>query len=60
MTSIISPLGRGTPRQFVEEIFFFNSRKLASYLLVHRQGLVFFIRSVSGADEYVKLWIWRR
>ena len=55
MTSIIPPLGRGTPRQLVEEIFFFNSWKQASSLSVHRQGLVFFIRSVRGAYEYVKV-----
>ena len=59
MTSNISPLGRGTPRQLVEDIFLFNSRKQASFSSVHRQGLVFLIRSVRGADEYIKLWIWR-
>ena len=60
MTTIIWPLGRSTPRQLVEEIFFFNSWKQVSSLLVHRQGLVFFIRSVRGAHECVKLYIWRR
>ena len=55
MTSIISALGRGTPRQLVEETFFFNSWKQPFSLSVHRQGLVFSIRSVRGAYEYVKL-----
>ena len=43
----ISPLGRGTPRQFEEAIFFFNSSSLA----VHLQGGGFLIRSVRGAEE---------
>ena len=60
MTSILSPLGRGTAKQLLEEMFFFKSWKQASSLSAHRQGLVFFIRSVRGADEYVKMWIWRR
>ena len=51
MTTIIPSLGRGAPRRLVEEIFLFNSPKQPSPLLVHRQGLVFFIRSVMGADE---------
>ena len=58
MTSLISPLGRGKPKQLVEEIFFFNCWKQASSLSVHRQGFVFFIRSVRGADAYVKLCLW--
>ena len=45
---MIPPLGRGTPRQLVDEIFFFNSWKHASSLSVHLQGLVFFIRLVRG------------
>ena len=57
MTSIILPLGPGTPRQLVEEIFFFYSRKQASSLSVNRQGLALCIPSVRGADEYVKIWI---
>ena len=40
------------------ETFLFYSWKQASSLSVPRQGLVFFIRSVRGADEYVKLCIW--
>ena len=48
---IISPLGRGTPRQLEEAIFFFNSWKHSSSLVVHLQGVVFLIRSVRGAGE---------
>ena len=48
--SMISPLGWGTPRQVMEEILFF-SWKQAFSLSVHHQRLVFFIRSVRGADE---------
>ena len=50
MLSTISPLGRGTPKQLVDE-FFFYSGKQGSTLLVEQQGLVFFIRSGRGADE---------
>ena len=57
MTSIILHLGLGTPRQLIEVMFFFNSRKQASSLSICRHGLVSFLRSVRGADEYVKLWI---
>ena len=53
--SIMSFLGRGTPKQFVEEILFFSSCKQASSLAVHRQGLVFSIKSAGVVDEYVKL-----
>ena len=46
--------------QLVEEIFVFRSRKKASSLSVHHQGLVFLKRSVRGADEFVTVCIWRR
>ena len=49
--SMISPLGRFTPRQLVEKIFFFNSWKPAFFLSVQRQRFVFFIRSFRGAHE---------
>ena len=39
--SIISPLEQGTPRQLVEEIFFFNPCKQAASLSVHENGLSF-------------------
>ena len=48
---IISPLEGDTPRQFLEEIFLFNSEKQDFSLLVPRHGLVFRIRSVRGVDE---------
>ena len=38
VTSIVLPLGRGTPRQLVELILFFNSWTQASSFSVHRQG----------------------
>ena len=41
MTSIMLPLGRGTPRQLVEEIFFFNSWKQASSLSAPAKGWSF-------------------
>ena len=41
----------------MEDIFLFNSWKHSSSLVVHLHGVFFFIRSVKGADEQVKLWI---
>ena len=56
----ISPLGRGRPKQLVEDIFFFNSWKHSSSLVVHLQGVFCVMRSVRGADGQVKLWIWAK
>ena len=42
----ISPLGRGTPRQLEEALFFFNSWKHSCSLAVHLQGVGFLIRSL--------------
>ena len=51
MIKTILPLGRGTPRQLEEAIFFFNSWKHSSSLAVHLQGVGFLITSVRGAEE---------
>ena len=48
--SMISPLGRGTPRELEEAIFFFNSWKHSFSLADHLQGVGFSIRSVRGAE----------
>ena len=47
----ISPLGRGTPTQLEEAIFFFNYWNHSSSLAVHLQAVVFLISSVRGAEE---------
>ena len=48
---IISPSGQGTPRESMEEIFFFNSWNHSSPLEVHRHGLLFSTKSLRGAHE---------
>ena len=56
----ISPLGRGTPKQLVGDRFLFNSWKHSTSLVVHLHAVFFFMRSVRGTDEWMKLWIWAK
>ena len=49
--SMILPPGRVSLSQLVEEILFFNSWEQTSSLSVHPQGLVFFMKSILGADH---------
>jgi hypothetical protein len=44
MIRTVSAIGRGTPKQLLEHIFFFNSWKHSSSLVVHLQGVFFFCK----------------
>ena len=53
----ISQIGRGAPKQLVEGIFFLNSWKHSSSLVVHLHCSPLLFSGQSGADDQVKLWI---